>query len=261
VGTQDNPARRRYLRRCLVAAAGALAIAGAVTACGSSSNGGAHVTPGGQIKVMESINNGRSELLAGVLEYSPVEQVRAGTTEAFHAWLYAVSDGHPMPASDAGIVSRYKLRVGGVEGASLTAPGEAVAITPIGPTTGLIGKPGDHVEWTWSLKPSQPGTYTLYLVVETYQGETTNPLYTMTPPLTLGLTATNTMGHSAAAAENILLTLSKIAGAIVVIGGLIAGCVTWVRKRARKRKKKAKRGKALAAAGRGSRAGDGDGAG
>jgi hypothetical protein len=188
---------------------------------------------------METINQDRTELLAGTLTYSQLAPVKVGSSEMLEAWLRAdSSQSERVPLGQ--IQTKYELRVGGVEGATLSAPGGGVAITPVGPTTGLIGKPGDKVEWSWSLKAAQPGTYPLDLVVVTYQGETRNPLYTLKPPLVINLVVADTLAHRAAAAGS---AAGKVAGVVATIAGAcvaVGSCAAGIRKIYKKRRNKKK---------------------
>jgi hypothetical protein len=229
----------KAVKICLLAIVGSAAMMAAITGCSAAPAGPA---VGGQIVLMERINQDRAELLAGRLSYSPLTPVKVGSIEALHAWLYAYSSqSFRVPLGQ--IQTKYELRVGGVEGATLSAPQGGVAITAIGPTTGLIGRPGDVVEWSWSLKPAQPGTYPLDLVVVTYQGETSNPLYTLKPPLTINLVVTNTVAHRVAAAGSTatkwVAIVGTIAGACIAVGGCVAGIQKMNKKRQRNKKKAA----------------------
>lgn len=234
-----TPPRARAVKILLLAVVGSAVVVAAVSACGSAPSAGSSASVGGQAVLMETINQDRTELLAGTLTYSQLAPVKVGSTEMLEAWLRADSSQHEqVPLGQ--IQTKYELRVGGVEGATLSAPGGGVAITPVGPTTGLIGKPGDKVEWSWSLKSAQPGTHPLDLVVVTYQGETSNPLYTLKPPLVINLVVTDTLAHRAgavgSAAGKLAAVVGTIAGACVAVGG----CATGIRKIYKKRRNKKK---------------------
>jgi hypothetical protein len=196
---------------------------------------------------MAAIVQDRSALLDGELSYQPLAPVRVGATESLSVDLQAYS-AHGLPPHPAlGRATPYVLKVGGTEAADLTAPAGGVAITAIGPTTGQIGAPGDVVNWTWSLKPAGPGTYSLDLVVVTYQAHTSQPLSTMNPPLVIKLVATESAAHRAvSAAANGFRTVSRAVSEVAVVAGFIAGCMAWTR-RWKKRRKKAKRAAAAAA--------------
>jgi hypothetical protein len=231
VSIQVSPARSKIFFRRFAVAVGLVAYACLLVACGSSPSA---VTEGNsQVNVMESINRDRSELIDGALRYSHLAPVRIGAAETFHVWLIAYTHQVPVPKSFIMPRDRYDLRVGGVEGAALTAASGGVTITAIGPTRGLIGKPKDEVEWSWSLKPGQPGTYVLDLVVVTYQGQTSNPLYTLNPPLVLTLVAKNSFGHRVAAVESALLPIVGIAASLAAVIGVV---LTWMAMRNRKRR-------------------------
>jgi hypothetical protein len=229
----------------MVSAALGLGAATFLVACGSSALSGASQS-GRQFQLMESINRSRQALLAGDLWYSNLAQVRAGSTEQFHARLIAL-DRRPLGLRRIMVRYYHQLRVGGVEGATLSAPDGGVAITAIGPTTGLIGKPGDEVDWTWSLKATQPGTYPVDLVVVTYQGETHNPLYTMNPPLTLKLVVTTGprhLPHPSTTKHQLPVKNDLLGGAKYVLSIVLATVVgtvtrTIIKKRTKKSKKKA----------------------
>jgi hypothetical protein len=231
VSIQGSPARSKIFLRRFAAVVGLAAYACLLVSCGSSP--GEVAESNSQVNVMESINRDRSELIDGALQYSRLVPVRIGATEMFHVWLIAYTREAPVPKSFIRPRDLYNLRVGGVEGATLTAASGGVTITAIGPTRGLIGKPNDEVEWSWSLKPTQPGTYVLDLVVVTYQGQTSNPLYTLNPPLVLTLVAKNSFGHSVGAVESALLPIAGIAGSLAAVIGVV---LTWMAMRNRKRR-------------------------
>ncbi len=232
--------------RCIAVIVGLCLFALVVAGCGGSA--GSTGTVSRQAMEMAGIVQDRSALLDGELSYRPLNPVRVGATENFSAELQAYSTHRSPPHPISGRLTPYVLKVGGTEAASLTAPAGGLAITAIGPTTGQIGAPGDVVSWTWSLKPAAPGTYSLDLVVVTYQAGTSQPLSTMSPPLVIKLIATESAAHQAvAAAASGFGAISKAMGEIVVVAGFIAGCVAWVRSWRKRRRKKAKRARTAAA--------------
>jgi hypothetical protein len=165
-----------------------------------------------QVVLQSSIVSDRTHLFTGVLTYRPPDAMAVDATRQLTVTLTAVGrDSPPVSTADGAIVGSRSLRVGGREEAVLSARG-GVDISAVGPVTGLIGQPGDHVNWTWDITPRQPGTHTLDLVVITYQGTTDNPLETLNPPVQISLRVGNTVSHTA----------SKINGWVVGFGAFLA---------------------------------------
>jgi hypothetical protein len=126
---------------------------------------------------------------------------------------------------------------GGVEEAKLSVRGGGVDISPVGPTRGLIGQPGDKVDWVWDITPKEPGEHTFDLVIVTYKGSSDNPLFIVNPPINIKLDVTETWSHR----------ISSAKAWVIGFGGLVialAAIVTFFReqvfallpKRIRKRK-------------------------
>jgi hypothetical protein len=203
-------------RRAAGAVASSVGLGVLLAGCGGGSGSGLTGTAqphSEQVVLQSSVVSDRAHLFTGVLTYRPPDAVAVDATRQFTVTLTAIGRGSPAVSTAAGaVVGSRSLRVGGREEAVLSARGGGVDISAVGPVTGLIGQPGDHVNWTWDITPRQPGTHTLDLVVITYQGTTDNPLETLNPPVQIPLRVGNTVSHAA----------SKINGWVVGVGAFLA---------------------------------------
>ena len=119
-----------------------------------------------------------------------------GGTQELDVELIAVGQNRKAIKIPRGnMVGSRSLQVGGVEEAKLSVPGGKVDVSSVGPTRGLIGQPGDEVNWSWGVTPKETGTYMLDLVITTYQGSSDNPLFVINPPIRIKLVVTNTFLH------------------------------------------------------------------
>lgn len=174
--------------------------------------------------------------MAGRLSYTAPQAIAVSTTRAVTVTLEAADHLKPVPPGQT--QPHVTLKVGGLEGATLTATNGSIAITRVGPATGLIAQPGDEVSWTWDLTPQEPGPVVLDLVVVTYLGDTSEPLYTLSPPLVIRLTAGNTIGHQTTAVGSDITAIAAVVGSVAGALVALAGCMAWVvRSRDRRRKR------------------------
>lgn len=190
----------------------------------SEDSGGAENSGGGsgglgrsegadQVAFINKAARDRKGLFDGQLAYDPPIPVNVNDTTQFTAELSALSSDQPPPDH---IVARRNLRVGGVQGAELTAPDGDVDIALDGSNHQLLTR-DNTVVWQWELTPRTPGHHRLSLVVETYQGSTTNVLERTKPPITVELTAKNTFAYRLGEMKNWLIAAGSIIGATGVI--------------------------------------------
>jgi hypothetical protein len=175
-----------------------------------------------QIQLESSIVSDRKHLFRGVLTYEDLEEMPVEDTQDLTVTLQAIGE-HQDPdvvRTPHGVLAGLRwLRVGGVEEAKLSVrgPADRVEISPVGSTRGLIGKPGDKISWIWEITPKEPGSYTLRLVVVTYQGMSDNPLATLNPPIEIDLSVSDTGRHRFKWITDRIVGLSIILGAVSVI--------------------------------------------
>jgi hypothetical protein len=193
----------------------------------SPSGGGDHLD---QVSLQSAIVNDRKQLFNGVLTYGRGMTMSVEDTRQYRVDLTAVGERGDTAGVPDGSRS---LQVGGVEEAKLSVVGEAdrVDISPVGSTRGLIGRPGDKLGWTWDITPKEPGDYTLRLVVITYQGNTDNPLSTMSPPVEIKINVSSTWSYRAKAMGEKIAEAGALIGAIGVIGGFFWGVSKRLKRR------------------------------
>jgi hypothetical protein len=213
-----------------------LVMAIALSGCEAKIRGGTGPPPT-QATFEALIRQDRAELMTGQLFYFAPQKVAVGTTSLLTVGLESAQSNKPVPPGQKR--PHIMLKVGGVEGATLTAVAGNVTVSRIGPATGLIAQPGDQVVWRWDLSAHQPGPVVLDLVVVTYLGNTSEPLYTLSPPLAIRIPAVNTLGNQARSVgsdvASIAAVVGSVAGAIVAVAGVLAGIVSWRKRRKRRR--------------------------
>jgi len=171
-----------------------------------------------QVKLESSIVDDRKHLFNGILMYQPLNPMAVGDTRELDVTLIAIGQKPGETHIPVGnVIGSRSLRVGGVEGATLSVGGGGAQISPVGPTRGLIGQPGDRVDWTWNISPSEPGEYTLELVVVTYQGTSDNPLSVVNPPVPITLKVTDTWSHRLNELKGWIIGLGAFFAAVAVI--------------------------------------------
>jgi hypothetical protein len=184
-----------------------------------------------QVRLQSSIVDDRAHLFNGVLTYQPLDPMDVGDNERLVVTLTAVGQRPGAVVLPRGeLVGSRDLQVGGVEEATLTVAGahDRVAVTPVGPSKGLIGRPGDRLHWQWDLVPKEPGTYTLELVVVTFRGTSDTPLATVNPPIDITLHVADTWKHRFTAIRGAIIGLAALLAAI-------AGILTFFREQIRAR--------------------------
>ena len=123
--------------------------------------------------------------------------------------------------------------MGGVEGATLSSASGSVHVKLLADTgtKQVIAEPNDAAEWQWSVSPSQPGDYELVLVLTTYQGDSDRALDTLTPPITIHLSVSNTWSHMINSIQNYLIALGGVAAALAAVFAFRAPLVEFTRQR------------------------------
>jgi hypothetical protein len=171
-----------------------------------------------QVNLQSLIVNDRKHLFAGVLTYYPLRPMAVGSTLELSVTLTGTGQNPGQVVIPHGnVIGSRSLRVGGVEGATLSARGSGIQISPVGPTRGLIGQPGDSVYWYWDITPSEPGDYILQLVVVTYLGTSDNPLSVVNPPVPIALNVTDTWSHRLDSVKGWIIGFGAFFGALVII--------------------------------------------
>jgi hypothetical protein len=171
-----------------------------------------------QVSLQSSIVNDRKHLFNGVLTYLPLDPMSVDNTQELDVTLIAVGQNPSAVSIPPGnVIGSRSLRVGGVEGATLSVRGGGVQISPVGPDRRLIGQPGDTADWTWDITPMQPGEYTLELVVVTYQGTSDNPLSVVDPPIPITLNVTDTWSHRLNSVKGWIIGLGAFFAAVAII--------------------------------------------
>ncbi|MCU7825121.1 hypothetical protein [Kitasatospora sp. DSM 101779] len=169
-----------------------------------------------QVTLQSAIVEDRNSLFNGILLYAPLDPVKVGTDEELKVTLIATGNNPVARFPDSLIVGSRELKVGGTEEAILSTR-DKIDIPPIGPTKGLIGQPGDRVEWRWTITPREAGNSILNLTIVTYQGSTSNPLFATNPPIEIKITAKNTWKNRLAELKGWVIGASTVIAAIATI--------------------------------------------
>lgn len=176
----------------------------------------------------------QGQLFDGRLDYRSRMSTPVGEPRTFRITLTGLSDEAASRSSlDEKLTETRSFPVGGVEGAALTATHPDVRVTLLTDARArqVIARPGDGVEWRWSVSSDEPGDYELLLTVTTYQGDSDRALATLTPPITVRLHVDETWDHRV---SSMLSTLLAWGGAAVALTALLtfrAPIVTFVRTR------------------------------
>ncbi|MEU4346140.1 hypothetical protein [Streptomyces sp. NPDC023838] len=181
---------------------------------GSNTSGGVGRSGGSdQVLFQKKAERDRAGLFEGQLDYDPPSPVNVNDTTEFTVTLSALSSAQPQPSH---VVARRNLWVGGVQGAELTAPDGDVDVELTGSNHQLLTR-NTSVEWQWNLTPRKPGRHRLNLVIETYQGSSSNVLARTSPPLTLDLAANTTFGYQVSEMKEWIIAAGAVLGASGVI--------------------------------------------
>ncbi|MEV6944816.1 hypothetical protein AB0N07_22970 [Streptomyces sp. NPDC051172] len=189
----------------------------------------------GQAALEASIRNDRKHLFDGSLTYTPDISMSVGGRLTYAVVLTARGEKSSRRAAQAALETRV-LRVGGWQGAGLSADDPEVKTVLHGPEKQPIVAPGENAQWQWSVSADEPGDYDLALTVITYQGNTNRALETLDPPISVHLKVYNTWSHRFSAMRNWLYTAAGIAGALVGIYALRAPLTELVQGRREARK-------------------------
>ncbi|WP_405942689.1 hypothetical protein [Streptomyces sp. NBC_00207] len=161
----------------------------------------------------------RTQLFDGELDYDLPFRVRMGDDIEVLASITAVkheaSLNPPAPGHDS--VER-EFRVGGVQKAYLSDPGDDLVIKQLGsPNGSSIAAVGDSAQWRWYVTPRKPGSFTLDLVIETYQRDTDVLLARTEPPVNIAVTVTNTWKYRISSAKEWLFAAAAVLAALGAI--------------------------------------------
>ena len=209
----------------------------ALAACGGmpgESGSGAGLS---QAALLASIRNDRKHLFDGSLAYSPNLSLSVGDRLTYSVVLTARGEKSSRRAAQTALETRV-FRVGGWQGAELSADGPEVRTVLHGPRREAIAAPGENAQWQWTVSADEPGDYGLSLSVITYQGRTDRALETLSPPIEVHLKVYDTWSHRFASMRNWLYTAAGVAGALVGIYALRAPLADLVRGRREARKRR-----------------------
>ncbi|MGW3118827.1 hypothetical protein ACWDBW_17080 [Streptomyces sp. NPDC001107] len=207
-----------------------------LAACGvpSESGSGAGLS---QAALEASIRNDRKHLFDGSLTYTPDVSMSVGGHLTYAVILTARGEKSSRRVAQAALETRV-FRVGGWQGAGLSADDPDVKTVLHGPKRHAIAAPGETAQWQWGVSADEPGAYDLALTVITYQGETNRALETLDPPIKIRLKVYNTWSHRFTSMRNWLYTAAGIAGALVGIYALRAPLTELVQGRREARKQR-----------------------
>ncbi|MEU1268660.1 hypothetical protein [Streptomyces sp. NPDC005799] len=189
-----------------------------------------------QADLLASIVNDRKHLLDGSLSYAPSVSVPVGGSLRYDVVLTARGEKSRRAVRMA--VQTRVFRVGGMQGARLTADSQKVRAVLLSEARQPIAGPGESAVWQWSVSADEPGDYELGLTVITYQGETGRALETLNPPIDVRLNVHDTWSHRFTSMRDWLFTAAGIAGALVGIYALRAPLAELVRERREARKRR-----------------------
>ena len=213
--------------------------AGPTTTQGQSPTTVASPPVSDQVKLETSIANDREHLFRGLLTYLPLDPMPVDSTQELHVTLIALGQNPAAVEVPPGkVVGSRSLQVGGVEEAALSVLGGGADISAVGPTRGLIGKPGDVVSWTWDIKPKEPREYKLDLVVITYQATSSNPLFVVNPPIQIELKVNNTLSHQISSLRLLIISIAAIIVAVGIIWKFADEIFAPIRRRMRRDRKR-----------------------
>ncbi|MEU6223544.1 hypothetical protein [Streptomyces sp. NPDC047042] len=187
-----------------------------------------------QAAFQADVASDRGQLFAGRLEYRSRLSTGVGEPRTFRINLTALSDEAASRSTlDETLTETRSFPVGGVEGAALTAtdPDVRVALLTDVEARQVIVRPGDAVEWWWSVSSNEPGDYELLLSVTTYQGDSDRALATLTPPITVRLHVGETWNHRLDAMLSTIVTWGGAAIALTALLAFRAPITTFVQTR------------------------------
>ncbi|MFI7402065.1 hypothetical protein ACIBW9_16610 [Streptomyces sp. NPDC049541] len=213
-----------------------LLLALGLAACGVPDQGSAGAELG-QADLQASVVNDRKHLFDGSLTYTPYVSMNVGGHLKYDVILTARGAKSSHRTARTARVTRA-FRVGGVQGARLSADSQNVRVVSQSEEKQPIGEPGDTAEWQWSVSATEPGDYELAVTVTTFQGDTDRALETLHPPITVHLTVHNTWSHRFTSMQNWLFTAAGIAGALAGIYALRAPLTELLRGRRDARKQR-----------------------
>ncbi|MDX3451509.1 hypothetical protein PV396_06005 [Streptomyces sp. ME02-8801-2C] len=190
--------------------------------------------PRTQAAFQADVASDRGRLFAGRLDYR--SQLSTGVDEprTFRITLTGLSaEAASRSTLDETLTETRSFPVGGVEGAALTATDPDVRVTLLTDVEArqVIARPGDAVEWWWSVSSNEPGDYELLLSITTYQGDSDRALATLTPPITVRLHVDETWDHSLDAMLSTIVTWGGVAIALTALLAFRAPITTFVQTR------------------------------
>ena len=187
-----------------------------------------------QAAFQAKVVNDRKQLFAGTLDFHPSVAAVVDDSMTYKITLRALGEdasrrSAPVPR---GMETR-RFQVGGVEGATLSSTSRSVQVELLADsrTKQVIAEPGDTAHWQWRVSPSEPGDYDLLLVLTTYQGESDRALDTLTPPIVIHLSVSNTLSHSISSMQAFLITSGGVAAALTAILAFRAPLLDFMRAR------------------------------
>jgi hypothetical protein len=175
-----------------------------------------------QVTFQSSVANDRKKLFDGELRYRPYISKPVGSEFSYRVDLTALGQEQakkaaalcPGPRSTR-VRHCRPFKVGGIEGAELESTNRDVEVRPIAgaKVKQVIAEPGDSISWIWVVSAKEPGNYTLYLTITTYQGDSDRALDVLRPPVYVQFISEETASHR----------IHSMTGFLVAIAGVIGG--------------------------------------
>ncbi len=174
----------------------------------------------------------RKQLFDGTLSYRTSLTAVVDDSATYRISLTAEAASRTTAPVPPGVETR-QFQVGGVEGAALSSTNRSVQVELLADnkTKQVIAEPGDTVNWQWTVSASEPGDYELVLVLTTYQGDSDRALDTLTPPITIDLTVSDSWSHRIDSMQTFLITLGSVAAALMAVFAFRAPLVDFIRNR------------------------------
>ncbi|WP_405534523.1 hypothetical protein OG787_06305 [Streptomyces sp. NBC_00075] len=189
---------------------------------------------GDQAAFQADLASDRGQLFDGRLDYRSQLATSVGEPRTFRITLTGLSAEAASRSNLEGtLIETRSFPVGGVEGATLTSahPDVRVALLTDARARQVIARPGDGVEWRWSVSSNEPGDYELLLTVTTYQGDSDRALAALTPPITVHLHVTETWSYRVSSMVSTILAWGGAAVALTALLAFRTPIVTFVRTR------------------------------
>lgn len=176
--------------------------------------------PDDQASFQADVIDDRKQLFAGRLTYESHISTAVDDSATYSISLTALGEEETdakkplQPAKET-----RDFQVGGVEGAKLTPTSRKVKVAPLADAKSkqIIAEPGDSADWLWSVTASEPGNYELMLTLTTYQRDSDRALATLTPPITVHLSVSDTWPHRIDSMRTSLIAWGSVAVALTAL--------------------------------------------